>query len=66
MVKRRQERKALIKQRREEWRAKGEKYYQQYRTQQLTLINEKRKARNEGNFYVAPEAKVAFVLRLKG
>jgi large subunit ribosomal protein L7e len=30
------------------------------------LINEKRLARNTGNFYVQPEAKVAFVIRIKG
>mgnify|MGYP000364261242 CR=1 FL=1 len=66
LSKRRQERKANIKARREEWRAKGEKYHTAYNTAQQNLINEKRKARNAGNFYVAPEAKVAFVIRLKG
>jgi hypothetical protein len=64
--KRRQERKANVKARRDEWRAKGEKYHTAYLTTQQNLINEKRKARNEGNFYVAPEAKVAFVTRIKG
>jgi large subunit ribosomal protein L7e len=66
LSKKRQERKANIKARREEWRAKGEKYHTAYKTAQQNLINEKRKARNVGNFYVAPEAKVAFVIRLKG
>ena len=32
----------------------------------LVLIAEKREARNTGNFYMAPEAKVAFVIRIKG
>jgi hypothetical protein len=64
--KRRQERKANIKSRREEWKAKGEKYYNANITALQNLVNEKRKARNQGNFYVAPEAKVAFVIRLKG
>lgn len=32
----------------------------------MTLVQEKRAARNSGNFYVAPEAKVAFVIRTKG
>lgn len=66
LVKRRQERKTNIKARREEWKAKAEKYYNAYNTAQQTLISEKRKARNEGNFYVPAEAKVAFVIRLKG
>ncbi len=55
-----------MKQRREEWRAKGEKYHQQHLAQQKSLVDEKRKARNAGNFYVPPEATVAFVIRLKG
>ena len=32
----------------------------------MVLIAEKREARNTGNFYMAPEAKVAFVIRIKG
>jgi large subunit ribosomal protein L7e len=66
LAKRRQERKANIKARREEWKAKGEKYHTAYTTAQQNLIKEKRTARNAGNFYVEPEAKVAFVIRLKG
>ena len=30
------------------------------------MIAEKREARNSGNFYMAPQAKVAFVIRIKG
>lgn len=55
-----------MKAKRDEWRAKGEKYHQAYLTAQQTLVTEKRKARNAGNFYVPAEAKVAFVIRLKG
>jgi hypothetical protein len=55
-----------IKQKREEWRAKGEKYDVAHKQQQRNLINERRHARNTGNFFVEPEAKVAFVIRLKG
>jgi large subunit ribosomal protein L7e len=66
LSKRRQERKVNIKSKREEWKAKAEKYHTAYQTAQQNLINEKRKARNDGNFYVAPEAKVAFAIRIKG
>jgi large subunit ribosomal protein L7e len=66
LVKRRQERKTTIKAKRDEWRAKAEKYDLAYRQQQRTLINERRVARNTGNFFVEPETKVAFVIRLKG
>ena len=30
------------------------------------MIAEKRESRNSGNFYMAPQAKVAFVIRIKG
>jgi hypothetical protein len=65
LVKRRQERKTTIKAKKDEWRAKAEKYDLAYRQQHRTLINERRVARNTGNFF-EPEAKVAFVIRLKG
>jgi large subunit ribosomal protein L7e len=63
---RRQERRTFIQKRREEWRSKAKKYHESFQQSQANLIKEKRLARNAGNFYVAPEAKVAFVLRLKG
>lgn len=66
MVKRRSERKAVLKKSREEWRVKAEKYHQTHLQRELNIVNEKRLARNAGNFYVPPEAKVAFVIRLKG
>lgn len=66
LSKRRQERKAQLKKRRDEWRVRGEQYYQAEQKRQENVINEKRVARNSGNFYVPAEAKVAFVIRLKG
>lgn len=66
MSAKRQERRTFILKRREEWRAKGKKYHEAFQSSQAELIKEKRLARNAGNFYVAPEAKVAFVIRLKG
>jgi large subunit ribosomal protein L7e len=66
LTKQRADRKSLISKRRQEWRDKAKKYHDAYLTQQKNLVNEKRVARNAGNFYVPPEAKVVFVIRLKG
>ena len=55
-----------IKKRREEWKTKGKKYHDELVKEEQHLIEAKREARNNGNFYMAPEAKVAFVIRIKG
>lgn len=65
-MKKRQERKTFIKSRREEWRNRAQKYFETNKQTEANLVAEKRKARNSGNFYVAPEAKIAFVIRTKG
>ena len=66
LKKSRAERKEKIQKRRKEWEANAKKYHQSLLQQEQHLIAEKREARNTGNFYMAPEAKVAFVLRIKG
>lgn len=66
MVQKRTEKKAFIKTRRAEWKNKAKKYFEANKAEELRLINEKRVARNNGNFFVAPAAKVAFVIRTKG
>ena len=65
-MKKRQERKTFIKSRREEWRNRAQKYFETNKQTEANLVAEKRKARNSGNFFVAPEAKIAFVIRTKG
>jgi large subunit ribosomal protein L7e len=45
---------------------KGQKYAQEYAAAAKKLIDEKRKARKEGGFYVPDEAKVAIVVRIRG
>jgi len=45
---------------------KAEKYVNEYRAENKQLIRLRRQARAGGNFYVEPEAKVAFVFRLRG
>ena len=62
----RAERKALIAKRRGEWKVNAKKYHEAFLNEEKRLIEEKRIARNTGNFYMAPEAKVAFVIRIKG
>ena len=46
--------------------ANAEKYYKEYQAEQQKVIDEKRKAKAAGNFYVEPSAKVALVVRTRG
>ena len=66
LAKARADRKALISKRRSEWTERAKKYHDDLLKSEAHLISEKREARNTGNFYMAPEAKVAFVIRIKG
>jgi len=45
---------------------RAEKYVKEYRDQQRSLIQFKREAKNAGNFYVEPEAKLVFAMRIRG
>jgi len=45
---------------------RAESYVKEYRDRARGLIQQKRDAKNAGNFYVEPEAKVAFVIRIRG
>ena len=65
-IKARADRKALISKRRSEWNERAKLYHDNLIKAETHLIAEKREARNTGNFYMAPEAKVAFVIRIKG
>lgn len=49
-----------------EYIARGEKWYRADLQAKKELVELKRKAKNEGNYYVPPEAKVAFVIRIRG
>ena len=50
----------------EEAKTKGEKYFHELAANKTHIIAEKRAAKAAGNVFVPPEAKVAFVIRLKG
>jgi len=45
---------------------RAEKYVKEYRTMEQSLIRFKRQAEKAGNFYLQPEAKLAFVIRIRG
>jgi large subunit ribosomal protein L7e len=46
--------------------ANAEKYHKEYVAADLAVIDAKRKAKAEGNFFVEAEHKVAFVIRIRG
>jgi hypothetical protein len=50
----------------QEYLKKGEQYYLNDVAERKKLIENKRKAKLSGNYYVPAEAKVAFVIRIKG
>ncbi len=45
---------------------RAEKYVKEYRTKERDQIRMKRQARKQGNFYVPPQADLAFVMRIRG
>lgn len=45
---------------------RAEKYAKEYRVAQKNDIRMKRIARNTGSFYLSPEPKLAFVIRIRG
>ena len=45
---------------------RAESYVTEYRNTERSIIREKRMAKNHGNFFIEPEAKVAFVVRIRG
>lgn len=46
--------------------ANAEKYFKEYQAADDALVAAKRDAKAKGSFYVEGEAKVAFVIRIKG
>jgi len=45
---------------------KAETYIREYRAQEKSLIHLRRQAKQYGNYFVEPEAKFAFVIRIRG
>ena len=52
--------------RRQEYLTRAQKYYQEYQSEQREIIKLKRQAKAENSLYVPPEAKVLFVVRIRG
>merc|ERR1719382_184544 len=57
---------AAAKTKKEEIFKRAEAYIKEYRDQEAQLVQLKRAARKAGTFYVEPEAKLLFVMRLRG
>jgi len=60
------ERKKRNKTLRKEAFKRAEKYVREYRSQEKALIRSKRQAKNNHNFYIAPESRVLFAIRIRG
>ena len=46
--------------------ANAEKYHKEYTDADKAVVDAKRKAKAAGNFFVEPEHKVAFIVRIRG
>lgn len=44
----------------------AEKYYNEYTNQEKSLVDNLRKAKQAGNFFVPAESKIAFAIRTRG
>merc|ERR1711981_738688 len=58
--------KKASKERRKTIFKRAEKYVKEYRSQENDLVRLKRQAKKAGNIYVEDEAKLAFVIRIRG
>lgn len=62
----RETRRAHNKDLRARWLKNGEAFENEYRALERTTIDQSRKARAEGGFYVPAEAKLILVVRIRG
>ena len=62
----RKDEKAKAKVRRQGMLVRAEKYVVEYRNAEKARVTERRSARAAGDFYVEPQAKLAFVVRIRG
>jgi len=66
ILKQRKEKRDLIKQKREEWTKKAKTYDDNEHQRVEGIVKKYREAKAKGEFYIPPEAKVLFIIRLKG
>jgi len=57
---------ATAGERRKEYATRAEKYAKEYQAKAKSIVDETRKARAAGSFFVPAEAKVALVIRIRG
>lgn len=60
------EKKQVSEQKKKETFKRAEQYVKEYRDMERETIRLRREARTTGNYYVEPESKLAFVVRIKG
>jgi len=60
------DRKKRNKKDRKEAFKRAEKYVREYRSEEKALIRYKRQAKNNNNFYITPESRVLFAIRIRG
>lgn len=61
----RKEKRDLMKKKREEWTNKAKTYHEQEQARVVDRVAKFRAARTKGEFYIPPEAKVLFIIRIK-
>jgi len=66
LEKKRAELKKKLRQTRKVIFKRAEQYVKEYRHTERSLVRFRRQAKKAGNFYVEPEAKLAFVIRIRG
>lgn len=66
LLKARQEKRNLLKKKREEWANKAKSYFEKEEQRVKDFVNKTRTAKSKGEYYIAPEAKVLFIVRIKG
>lgn len=66
ILKDRKEKRESIKKKREGWTAKAKAYNEAEQKKAADLVSKFRQAKEKGEFYIPPEAKVLFIIRTKG
>ncbi len=66
IIQARKEKRELLKKKREEWTNKGKTYFENEVKREAVQVTKFREAKAKGEFYIPPEAKVLFIVRLKG
>jgi large subunit ribosomal protein L7e len=66
IVEQRKAKRDLIKKKREEWSNKARTYHEKENARMTDRVAKFRTARTKGEFYIPPEAKVLFIIRIKG